>query len=165
MQNLSEVHGRDIVERDRIFVPAGDGATSFVDARDVGAVAAVVLTENGHANRAYDLTGPAALTYEEVAAVFSDVLDRPITYADPSVVAFVRGMRSRGEPLPFVLLMVGIYTTARLGLADRVTDDVARLLGRPPRDVATFVADYADEFRPAEEAGRDRVTASERSGP
>ncbi|QPV61243.1 SDR family oxidoreductase [Halosimplex litoreum] len=165
VQNLSEVHGRDVVERDEIFVPAGDGATSFVDARDVGEVAAVVLTEDGHADRAYDLTGPAALTYEEVAAVFGDVLDRSITYADPSVFAFVRRLRSRGESLPFVALMVGIYTTARLGLADRVTDDVARLLGRPPRDVATFVADYAAEFGPAAAAGRDRATASERSTP
>ncbi|WP_415379241.1 nitroreductase/quinone reductase family protein [Halosimplex sp. TS25] len=150
-QNLSEVHGEDVVERDQIFVPAGDGATSFVDARDVGAVAAVVLTESGHENRAYDLTGPEALTYGEVATVFSDALDRPITYADPSVFAFGRRMRSRGEPLPFVVLMVGIYTTARLGLAGRVTDDAERLLGRPPRDVATFAADYADEFRPADD--------------
>jgi len=164
MQNLSEVHGEDVVKRDQLFVPAGGGATSFVDARDVGAVAAVALTEADHENRAYDLTGPAALTYEEVAAVFSGVLDRPITYADPSILTFVRRLRSRGEPLPFLVLMVGIYTTARLGLAGRVTDDVERLLGRPPRDVATFVADYAGAFRPAAAAGRDCITASERSG-
>ncbi|ELZ28930.1 hypothetical protein C475_04811 [Halosimplex carlsbadense 2-9-1] len=60
--------------------------------------------------------------------------------------------------------MVRIYTTARLGLAGRVSDDVERLLGRPPRDVAAFVADYAEGFRPAGAADRDRVTASERSG-
>lgn len=147
-QNLHEVHGRDVVERDEIFVPAGAGATSFVDARDVGAVGAVVLTEPGHERSAYDLAGPAALTYDEVAAVFSDVLDRPITYADPSIPAFVRRMRSRGHPLGYVLLMVGIYTTARLGLAARVTDDVEQLLGRPPRTVRDYVAEYADRFRP-----------------
>ncbi|WP_436908611.1 nitroreductase/quinone reductase family protein [Halosimplex marinum] len=151
VQNLVEVHREDVVERDQIFVPAGDGATSFVDARDVGEVAAVVLTEAGHADRAYDLTGPEALTYGEVASAFSDALDRPITYADPSIPAFVRRMRSRGEPLPFLVLMVGIYTTARVGLADRVTDDAERILGRPPRDVAAFVADYADQFRPADD--------------
>lgn len=150
-QNLSEVHGRDVVERDEIFVPAGEGATSFVDARDVGEVAAVVLTEGGHADRAYDLTGPEALTYEEVAAAFSDALGREIVYADPSILTFVRRLRGRGEPLAFVALMVGIYTVARLGLADRVTEDAARLLGRPPRDVATFAADYAEAFRPAAE--------------
>ena len=147
MQNLLEVHRRDIVDRDEIFVPAGDGETSFVDARDIGAVATTVLTESGHANRAYDLTGPAALTYEAVAEVFSDVLGRPITYPEPSLVGFAVRMRRRGQPLPFVLLMCGIYTTTRLGLAGRVSDDVARILGRRPRTMQAFVEDSAEEFR------------------
>ncbi len=146
-QNLHEVHARDVRERDEIFVPAGDGATSFVDARDVGAVGATVLTEAGHRNAAYDLTGPEALTYDEVADVLSSALDRRITYADPPIPAFVRREYARGRPLGFALLMVGIYTTARLGLADRVTDDVDRVLGRPPRSMADYARDYADEFR------------------
>jgi len=157
-QNLHEVHRRDVLDRDELFVPAGSGATSFVDARDVAAVAARVLVEPGHLHVAYDLTGPEALTYDEVATIFSDVLERPIRYADPSIPAFVRRMRSRGHPLGYVLLMVGIYTTARLGLAERVTDDVERVLGRPPRSIRAYVADYADEFRTA---GRD-AAASDR---
>ena len=148
MQNLSEVHGADIVEYDELFVPAGDGATSFVDARDVGAVAATVLAEPGHENRAYDVTGPAALTYHEVAAILSDVLGRAITYPDPSLWAFGRRMSRRGEPLPYVALLCAIYTTARLGLADRVTGDTREILDRDPRDVRTFVEDYAEAFRP-----------------
>lgn len=146
VQNLLEVHRADVVERDEIFVPAGRGETSFVDARDVGEAAAVVLTESGHADRAYDLTGPEALDYEQVAAVFSDVLGRPITYPNPSLLAFARRMRRRGTPLGFVVLMCGIYTTARLGLADRVTDDCRRLLGRRPRRMRAFVEDHADDF-------------------
>jgi hypothetical protein len=147
MQNLLEVHRRDIVEHDEIFVPAGDGKTSFVDARDIGDAAAVVLTESGHANRAYDLTGPEALDYEEVAIVFSDGLDRPISYPNPSLVAFARRMRRRGKPLGFIALVCGIYTTARLGLAARVTDDSRTLLGRRPRKMRAFVEDHADDFR------------------
>ncbi|WP_202614572.1 SDR family oxidoreductase [Halostella litorea] len=146
MQNLVEVHRVDLVERGELFVPAGEGETSFVDARDVGAVGAAALTEPGHAYRAYDLTGPAALTYEEVAAALSAELDRDVRYPAPSVVAFVRRWLGRDAPLPFVFVMVGIYTTARLGLAGRVTDDVARVLGRPPRDLRTFAADYRGAF-------------------
>lgn len=153
MQNLLEVHRADIVHRDEIFVPAGEGATSFVDARDLGEIAAITLTESGHAGRAYDLTGPAALDYHEVAAVFSDVLDRHITYRNPSLPAFAARMRRRGEPLGFVLLLCGIYTTARLGLAGRVTPDSRRLLGREPRGMRTFVSDFADEFRPDADTG------------
>jgi uncharacterized protein YbjT (DUF2867 family) len=147
MQNLLEVHRRDIVEHDEIFVPAGSGETSFVDARDLGEAAAVVLTESGHANRAYDLTGPEALDYGEVAAIFSDVLDRPITYPQPSLLSFATRMRRRGEALGFIALMCGIYTTARLGLAGRVTDDSQRLLKRRPRRMRAFVEDYAEDFQ------------------
>ncbi|MBX0293499.1 SDR family oxidoreductase [Haloarcula nitratireducens] len=145
-QNLLEVHG-DALARGEIAVPAGDGETSFVDARDVGAVAAAVLTEPGHEDAAYDLTGPDALTYDEVAAIASEVLDRPVEYTRPSLPAFVLGEVRRGRPLAFALVMSGIYTTARLGLAGRVTDDVARVLGREPRSVRAFFENYAAEFR------------------
>ncbi|WP_123536505.1 SDR family oxidoreductase [Halosimplex salinum] len=148
MQNFAEVH-RDDVREGRIVVPAGDGETSFVDARDVGEVGALALVEPGHRGRAYDLTGPAALNYREVARVFSAVLDRPVTYADPSLLAFLRRELGRGRSLGFAVTMAGIYTTARLGLAGRVTDDAERVLGRPPRDLTTFVADHADLFEPA----------------
>ncbi|GAA0551367.1 SDR family oxidoreductase [Halorubrum ejinorense] len=146
-QNLSEVHRAEIVERDELFFPAGDGVLSFTDARDVAAVAATVLTESGHENRAYDLTGPAALDFHEVAAVFSDVLDRPIKYADPSRLTFARQMYRRGFSPGFVAFMVAEYSVVRLGRSGRTTDDVETLLGRPPRTVREFVADYADEFR------------------
>lgn len=149
MQNLSDVHRRDIVERDQIVVPAGEGRVSAVDARDVGAVAATVLTESGHANRAYDLTGPAALDFEEVATAFSRVLDRSIAYADPSRPRFGWHMYRRGFSPGFVAFMVLEYSVVRLGAADRTTDAVERLLGRPPRTIETFVADHADDFRPA----------------
>jgi len=66
-------------------------------------------------------------------------------------------MRSRGQPLGYVLLMVGIYTTARLGLAGRVTDDVERVLGRLPRPVRAYVEDYAGEFRSAAGGGASRL--------
>jgi len=144
LQNLSTTHCAEIRERNEIFVPAGTGRTSFIDARDVAAAAVTALTENGHAGAAYSLTGPDALTYGEVAAVLTDVLDRPIRYAEPSVLAFIRRQRRDGRPWPFVLVMTGIYLTARFGLADRVTDDLQRLLKRPPRTVRDFAEDYAD---------------------
>jgi uncharacterized protein YbjT (DUF2867 family) len=153
MQNFGEVHREDIRNRDELFVPAGGGETSFVDARDVGAVAAAALVEPGHENVAYDLTGPEALTYDEAAAVFSDVLGREITYPRPGAVRFLRRLVSRGDPLPFALVQLGVYTTARLGLAGRVTDDVRRVLGREPRSLADYLADARDTFEPATDAG------------
>lgn len=155
MQNLSEIHRPEIVERDEIFVPAGDGVSSVTDAQDVAAVAATVLTESGHRNRAYDLTGPAALDFDEVADVFSDVLDKPIRSANPSRLAFGRHMYQRGFPPGFVVFMIVEYSVVRLGVSGRTTDDVEALPGRSPRTGREFVVDYADVFRP-EHATRDR---------
>jgi uncharacterized protein YbjT (DUF2867 family) len=164
MQNFAEVHRRDIAERNEVFVPAGNGETSFVDARDVGEVGAKALTEAGHANRAYDVTGPAALDYDEVAGVFADVLGRPISYPNPSLLRFVRRAYARGRSLPFVLVMAGIYTTARLGLAGRVSDDARRVLGRPPRSLRTFVTDYRERFEPPDSSATDADPRSKVSG-
>lgn len=147
MQNLAAVHAPDVRRRGELFVPAGDGATSLVDARDVGAVAAATLVEEGHEDVAYDLTGPEAVTYDEVAAVLAAELDRPVRYVSPSAWAFARRMRRRDHGWGFVAAMLAIYATARFGFADRVEPDVEEVLGRPPRDVATFVSDYADVWR------------------
>jgi uncharacterized protein YbjT (DUF2867 family) len=158
MQNLSGIHRPEIVGRDEIFVPAGDGVLSFTDGRDVAAAAAAVLTESCHRNRAYDLTGPEALNFHDVAEVFTDTLDRRIAYADPSRLHFVRHMFRRGVPAGMIAFMTVEYSVVRLGKSGRTTDDVETLLGRPPRTLRTFVEDYADEFRPEpERRGDDEV--------
>ena len=143
MQNLSGTH-RGEVHRGLIAVPAGRGRTSFVDARDVAAVAARALTEEGHAGRAYPLTGAVALDYDEVAAVLSAVLGRPVLYTNPSLASFVRRQLARRQPVGMTLVMAAIYTTARLGLAATVTPDLANLLGRPPTSLRQFALDYQD---------------------
>ena len=99
MQNLSTTHAPEIRELDEIWVPAGRSSrTAHVDARDVAAVAARALVEDGHGGRAYTPTGPAALTYDEVAALLTAELGRPIRYADPGLLAYWRRMRRRGMP-------------------------------------------------------------------
>ena len=77
-QNLSTTHAADIRDRDAIIVPAGRGATAFVDAEDVGAVAAAALLDpDRHADRAWTITGSRALTYDQVAAVLTAELAGP----------------------------------------------------------------------------------------
>ncbi len=142
MQNLSTVHRAEIRERGEIFVPAGRGRTSFIDGRDIAAAAAKALTESGHEGRAYPLTGGEALDYYQVARVFTEVLGKRIVYANPSAPRFAARMRGRGHPPGLVLVMMGIYLTARLGLAAMVTGDTATLLGRAPTTMREFAADY-----------------------
>jgi uncharacterized protein YbjT (DUF2867 family) len=138
-QNLETTH-REEVRGGELFVPAGDGRVGVVDARDVAAVAALAL-RGGHAGRAYDLTGPEALTFGELAATLDAHLDHPVTYAEPGLLRFAGRSRRAGTPPMQVVVMAGLYTVARLGLSARVTDTVESVLGRPPRSFAEYVAD------------------------
>jgi uncharacterized protein YbjT (DUF2867 family) len=144
MQNLSGQHRDEIRDRDEIFVPAGNGRTSFIDVRDIAAVAALALTEQGHENTAYTLTGSEALTYDEVAAEISAQVGRTIRYARPGLIPFILRKRREGLKWDYILVMAGIYTTARLGLAGGLTGDVQRLLGRAPITLKQFVQDYRE---------------------
>ncbi|MDZ7630259.1 MAG: NmrA family NAD(P)-binding protein [Gemmatimonadaceae bacterium] len=151
MQNLSGTHAADIREHDEILVPAGDGRTAFVDARDVGAAAAHVLLDRADApsaRRAYDLTGRDALSYDEVAAILSQVCGRTIRYRHPSLLRFYRAMRGRGHPRGFIMVMMALYSTARMGLAAQLSNDLEELLGRPPISLRQFAQDMVEAFRP-----------------
>lgn len=78
---------------------AGRGSrTAHVDARDVAAVVARCLTEGGHDGQAYTPTAPAALTYDECAAILSEVLGRPIRSTHPTLWAYWRVMARQGCP-------------------------------------------------------------------
>ncbi len=143
MQNLSTTHRRDIVENDDVFIPAGKGKTALVDTRDLAAVAALALTQPGHENKAYPLTGSHAIDYSEVAAILTDVLGRRIIYSDPSPVRFAWRMRQRGETWGYIGVMSAIYMTTRLGMAATVYPQLAELLRRRPLTFYQFAADEA----------------------
>ena len=144
MQNLSTTHRDDIRLHDDIMVPAGIGRTAFVDVRDLAAVAALTLTEAGHARRAYELTSDEALTYDEVARILSDVLGRTIRYPHPNVLQFWNRMHERRQPMGYVLVMTALYAVAALGKAGHLTDDTRRLLGRDPVTFRQFAQDSAE---------------------
>jgi uncharacterized protein YbjT (DUF2867 family) len=147
MQNLSTTHRIDVVEHDDLFVPVGKAKTAFIDARDIGAVAAHVLTTSGHDNQAYDLTGKEALTYYQVADIFTEVLGRKITYSDPSVFKFAWRMKKRGNPWGYVLVTSGLYFATRRGSAEEVCDGVQKLLGRDPITMRQFVENNAEVWQ------------------
>ena len=146
MQNLSTTHQGDIRLRNEVFLPAGSGRTSMVDVLDVGEVAALAL-RGGHSGRAYDLTGPTAPTYFEVAQVLSDELGRPVRYAHPGALKFLRVSLRRGVALGFALFMLAEYSVARLGRAGRVTRTVEEVLERPANDLRAFVRRELEAWR------------------
>ena len=146
MQNLNTTHRREIKERNEIFVPVGKAKTAFIDARDIGAVAAVALLEDGHAGRNYDLTGSEPLDYWEAARIMSEVLGRRITYRNPTPLYFLIETMRRGTPFMFAVVMTGLYTSTRFGMAEPITDEVERLTGRKPIPFRQYVIDYKDTW-------------------
>ncbi|PRS99028.1 NAD(P)-dependent oxidoreductase [Bacillus wiedmannii] len=146
MQNLISQHGDELRKEKIIEVPAGKGKTSFIDVRDIGEVAAKVLTEQGHECKAYSLTGNEALTYYEVADIISKETKQKIIYTNPSILKFKRRMVQKGIKSDYIMVMIGIYTTAKLGLAKKITSDLVNLLGRSPFTMEEFVRDYKNQI-------------------
>ena len=141
-QNIGSAYRRDIVEDDRIFIPAGEGKVAFNDARDIGEVAALALAQDGHRGQAYHLTGPEAQTIDEVAVTMSEVLGRTITYQPASAVGYFRHLLGQGLVLPQAAVQTILHVGLRRGDAEPVTDTVERLLGRPARSVREYANDY-----------------------
>ncbi len=138
----------DIREDDRLFVPAGQGRVAFVDVRDLGEVAAHVFADPApHRGRGYLLTGPVAVTFDEVASELSRVLDRPIEYVPAGVVSYARHLRGRGLPLPAVVVQTILHVGLRRGDAEAVDPTLADLLGRPPRSIVDYIVDHAELWR------------------
>ena len=151
MQNLHRTistHGTDIAERGELFIPAGNGRTTFLDARDAAEVAALVLSDPArHRDEVYHLTGPAALSMTEVASALSTVLGYPVTYTRPGLIRFAGRLHRRGVDWKTIGFMSAVYTLTRLGANQPLTDEVGQLLGRPPRTLAEFLADSAWRWR------------------
>lgn len=146
MQNLNTTHRKEIKERSELFVPVGKAKTSFIDVRDIGAVAAVALTEEGHAGKNYDLTGSEGLDYWEAARIISEVLGRKITYLNPNPLHFLVETVRRGTPLQYAIVMLGLYTSTRFGMAEPITNEVERLTGHKPITFRQYVQDYRDAW-------------------
>ena len=145
MQNL--VHIGPLIARDGILpAPLGEGAVSLVDVRDVSAVAAGVLTGEGHEGRAYDVTGPEALTYAEVAARIGAASGREVRYVETTLEQSRAGMVAAGMPEWFADSMAALNATFREGAGARVSGVVREVTGREARSFDSFVAEHREAF-------------------
>jgi len=130
-----------------IFLPAGDAKTSFIDVRDIAAVAAAVLTEAGHAGKAYALTGSQALSYDEAVTIISRAAGHEIRYVAISDEDMRRSMATAGTPPEQVEMFSGLFNGVRQGWTAPVIPTVAEVLGRPPITLEQFADDHAAAWR------------------
>ena len=139
MQNFDS-HARNNVIR----LPAGDGRTGFVDARDIAAVAVEALTAPGHEGKSY-LLSSEILSHSEIAGQLTQATGRAVTYEDISPEIYEREMKSSGCPQTEVETMLGLYADIRAGTnCDAiVTDTVETVLARASIKFRTFAQDFA----------------------
>lgn len=144
MQNLVDAHSDEIKYNNEIFIPSGKAKINFIDARDIGEICGRVMLSVDHYNKAYDVTGPEVLTYKDIARKMSVILGRPIIYSKPSMLKFRKAMINKGVEKKFVTVMMMLYLTTRLGMADTMSDDAVEILGRKGKSIDEFINDYIE---------------------
>lgn len=138
-QNFSEGYLRDPILAGVLPMPGGSVPEPIVDIDDIADVAVAALTEDGHAGELYEVTGPRAMTFAEMAEELSAAIGRPIRHIPISFENFGASVAEVAGPA-----IAGIFEAiARETLDGRnahLTDGVERAIGRKPRDFSTFAS-------------------------
>lgn len=129
------------IDHGQITLPAGDGKSSFIDARDIADSAVAALTSTNFDGKAFNLNGPEALTYSDAAAILSSVTGKPIQYTASSDQAFIDMLTGGGVPADYAAFMASIFYPVRQGWTGALTNDVATLTGKSPRTLKIYAQD------------------------
>ena len=142
-QNFSENYLLEPILSGEVVLPAGNVPEPFVDADDIADVAVAALTEDGHAGRLYELTGPRLLTFAEAIGEIASAAGRKIRYVPISVEEYASMLKQDEVPHEFVGLLTYLFSEVLDGRNAYLTDGVQRALGREPRDFADYARDVA----------------------
>jgi uncharacterized protein YbjT (DUF2867 family) len=129
------------------YAPLKQGKVAMVDVRDIAAVAAKALTSGGHEGKTYYLSGPAALGFDEVAAIFGKRLGKTVKYVDVPPADFKKSLVGAGVPEWFATDFVALYDAFSKGYGSAVSTSVKDVTGKPARDFDSFVAESAGAFK------------------
>ena len=154
MQNFINFFGQTIKTQNAIYLPVGDGKVSFVDVRDIAAVASEILLakNNGtknyqqHEYKKYGITGNEALSYAQAAEVLSNVLGRRISYVNVTEEDARNAMKKMEMEDWLIDALLELYSVIRSGYASQSTTVVEQITGRKPISLEQFARDYATFF-------------------
>lgn len=143
-QNLQDAYVDDILEENRIVLPAGHAPVNWIDVRDVADVAARVFAEPArHRGKGYALTGPGPVRWEHVTGLLSEVTGRTIRYDAVSIPAYVLHLRRRKRPFGAIAVQTLLHALLRFGHGAKLDPTLEELLGRPGRSIETHIRDHA----------------------
>ncbi|EJM51672.1 NAD(P)H-binding protein [Pseudomonas sp. GM48] len=138
-QNFSEAHFLEPILQGELALPVGQVAEPFVDAEDIAECAVAALTQPGHTDRLYELTGPRALTFAEAVTEIARSTRRTINFVALPADAYRQAMEQEQLPPQLIDLVMYLFTTVLDGRNTPVADGVQRALGRPARDFSDYV--------------------------
>jgi uncharacterized protein YbjT (DUF2867 family) len=137
MQNFTDSHLPVI--NGTLVVPSHGGSEAFVDAANIAAAAAeTLLHPEAHAGASYSLTGPRAITFDEVAATIASVSGRPVEYQDIDQEIWIHGAIAAGVTADYAPMLRWLTGVIIAGNGSTPTADVAAIIGRPATSLETF---------------------------
>jgi uncharacterized protein YbjT (DUF2867 family) len=145
MQNLFAMAG--MIKSGAIYQPAGEGRAPFVDVRDIAAVAAAALSEPGHGGKVYDITGPHALSYRDVAQTFTNTVGHEVKYRPISFEDAKNAMLQMGMSEWSANAINDLSQALQDGAFDRVTNVVRDVGKKEPTTLVQFIQENVALFR------------------
>lgn len=145
MQNTM-MAAQTVADEGMVYLPMKDGKLGMIDARDIVEVAAKVLTEDGHQGKAYELTGPASISFYDVAAALSKALGKEVKYVDVPIEAAKEAMIGMGFSQWSADVFGELFVNFSNGGMDRTTNHVELITGHPARSYEEFAHDFAQVF-------------------
>lgn len=130
--------GEQVLNTNIIF-PAGNGKVPFALREDMAEAAARVLTEPGHLNKTYHLTGNTLYSFHDIAKTLSDLSGKEITYTDIDPAAYQDRLKQAGAPEMWIQVGASFAASIKNGEFELVYDDLSGLLGREPGPVADIL--------------------------
>lgn len=146
MQNI-RWFSQTIAQSGGFYNCVGDVKISHVDVRDVAAVAAICLTEPGHENKSYALTGDRALNFDEIADILAKALGRSVNYVDLPPADLKAARLANGEPEWYLDAELELCAAWKQGAGTPVTDTIAQITNQKATSYDEFAQDYAHIFQ------------------
>ncbi|MEZ5070773.1 MAG: SDR family oxidoreductase [Bacteroidales bacterium] len=131
--------GEDVLKTKTIFFPAGEGKTAFVARDDMAEAGAILLLEEGHENRTYDITHEKAVSFSDVAARLSEIRKEAFRYVSPSREEYIQKLSHAGVPPEYVGIFAGFAEAFRCNELDSTSNLLENVLGRKPLSLTDYL--------------------------
>ncbi len=147
MQNLTTTLKDDIIQQNRIFLPADKTPFLWIDVDDIGlAIAKVLQDPDTHINKAYTITGSELIDFQTAAKMLSDALGRKLDFISPNLLRFFIQKRKENTPIGYILVMILLHYLPRFQPLPEVSKDFQKLTGKQPNTLNQFIKTHKNEL-------------------